>query len=255
MNREHAIDSMSTPLRLDRHLTSFLSEYADLLAEIDRWFARCQTSQPEHIHCASGCSGCCRGLFDITLLDAALLQQGFALLPDEIRRTVLQKSQQRRDHLQSIWPEFAPPFVLNYRTEEDWEALMPDDDETPCVLLDANGRCLVYNHRPMTCRLHGLPLIDICGEVMHDEWCTDNFKETDPLALPDLAAPFTDMFRREVSLGRVFSRHWLGEVVHELDTFIPLALLMDYRDFHWPSWWRENRTAILTLAESGTNQE
>jgi Fe-S-cluster containining protein len=226
--------------------TSFLSKYADLLSEIDRWFSRCQANQSAHIRCASGCSGCCRGLFDITLLDAALLSEGFCLLPEEIRHRVLLKSQRKLQHLQGIWPDLAPPYFLNHHPEDEWELLMPDDDETPCVLLDDDGRCLVYDHRPMTCRLHGLPLIDISGEVMHDEWCTDNFSDSDPLTLPGLAAPFTEIFRREVALGRDFTQHCLGEVVHELDTFIPLALLVNYHDFDWPSWWGSNRTAILS---------
>lgn len=228
--------------------TDILSKYADLLTEIDQWFSRCQASQPAHIRCAGGCSGCCRGLFDITLLDAALLGQGFGLLPDEIRNRVLHKSEQRLHLLQGIWPDLAPPYFLNHRPEEEWEQLMPDEDETPCVLLDDDGRCLVYDHRPMTCRLHGLPLIDVSGEIMHDEWCTDNFRDADPLALPELAAPFTEIFRMEVALGRDFTHHCLGEVVHELDTFIPLALLVNYHDFDWPTWWRSNRTTILALS-------
>ncbi|WP_348240453.1 hypothetical protein, partial [Salmonella enterica] len=71
----------------------------------------------------------------------------------------------------------------------------------------------------MTCRLHGLPLIDISGEVMHDEWCTMNLVGcADPLALPGLAGEFDRILRDEVRLGRRFSKQLVGEVVHELDT-------------------------------------
>jgi len=226
-----------------------IAKYRTLLREIDTWFSTASAGFPEHIRCASGCSGCCRGLFDITLLDAALLDQGFSLLPYHSREDILRKAHARLLQLREIWPDLTPPFILNHRPEAEWTELMPEGDETPCVLLDDDGRCLVYNHRPMTCRLHGLPLVDVfSGEVLHDEWCTENFTACDPLQLPELAAPFDRIFRDEVKLGREFTRELLGEVVYELDTFIPLALLLDNDAFDWRRWWEKKRCAILAAS-------
>ncbi len=222
-----------------------LEAYGELLAVIDSWYAGAATAYPEHVRCGKGCSGCCRGLFDITLLDAALLQYGFARLPESVRCTVLVKAKQRLEQLQRRWPELSPPFILNLRPETEWEELMPDDDETPCPLLDDNGHCLVYAYRPMTCRLHGMPLIDRSGEVMHDEWCTENFTTVNPLQLPSLSAPFADIFRQEGALDRRFSHEVLGHAVSELDTFIPLALLYDITLFDWKLWWQNNHAALI----------
>jgi len=225
--------------------TEIVPHYQNLLHHIDQWFSTAIDRYPEHIRCSGGCSGCCRGLFDITLLDAILLRQGFDLLPESSRDDVRQKCLERLMELQRLWPELSPPFMLNHRTEDEWEDLMPDDDETPCPLLDGQGRCMVYEHRPMTCRLHGLPLVDVSGTVMHDEWCTENFTTVNPLALPELTAPFEGIFRREVSLGRELTSKLLGETVFELDTLIPLAILVDYTGFDWQSWWHENRAELL----------
>lgn len=225
--------------------STLIDGYRLLLEQIDSWFVAAIDKYSQHIRCASGCSGCCRGLFDITLLDAALLRQGCELLSSDVRAELLLKAQQRLSQLQGIWPELAPPFMLNHRPAEEWHELMPEDDETPCVLLDSTGRCLVYAFRPMTCRLHGLPHVDASGEIMDDTWCTENFTDTDPLALPELAAPFKDLFRQEVLLGRELSRELLGEMIYELDTFIPLALLVDYNNFDMAEWWINNRTRLL----------
>jgi len=222
-----------------------LTQYKTVLEQIDVWFSAAIDRFPHEIRCADGCSGCCRSLFDITLLDATMLRQGVALLPPEVRQQVLAKADKRLEQLQAIWPDLSSPFMLNDHPEDTWEELMPDEDETPCVLLDSKGRCMVYAYRPMTCRLHGLPLVDINGEVMHDEWCTENFTAMDPLGRTELSAPFSDIFSREVSLGREFTRALLGEVVYELDTLIPLALLVDYSTFDWKHWWRINRERFL----------
>lgn len=214
-------------------------QYCELLEQVDRWFARCMETYPDKISCQSGCSSCCRSLFDITLLDAYFLKLGLDALPEQAREKVLQKCRERLRLMREQWPEFGHPYVLNYRPEEEWEDLMPDDDETPCVLLGEDGRCLVYANRPMTCRLHGIPLLDTDGEVMHDEWCTLNFVGEDPLVLEGLRAPFDEMIRREVALVRDFTGKLAGKRASELDTFIPTALLVDFDGFDWESWLRD----------------
>lgn len=209
-------------------MNDILAQYGKLLAEVDHWFAGAVASFPGHISCGKGCCGCCRALFDITLLDALHLQQGFSKLPHSLRLKVLADAERRVAEIRRQWPEFDQPYLLNHRSEDEWQELMPEDDETPCLLLDEEGRCLVYEYRPMTCRLHGLPLIDVSGEVMHDEWCTENFIAADPLAMTELQGEFDRFFREEVRLDRELSLLLSGRVIYELDTLIPAALLIDF---------------------------
>jgi Fe-S-cluster containining protein len=218
-------------------------KYRALLGEIDAWYRRSMERYPQLIACQSGCSECCRSLFDITLLDAYVLKQGFDELPQELKQKVLGKCRDRLERMRESWPEFDHPYLLNHRPEEEWSALMPEDDETPCVLLGDDGRCLVYESRPMTCRLHGLPMLDLSGEVMHDEWCTLNFPGTDPLELDGLRAPFDELIRREVALIRDFTGELLHKRLSQLDTFIPAAPLIDFAGFDWQRWLAEFKPA------------
>jgi Fe-S-cluster containining protein len=225
--------------RLKVSLDDLLRSYGELLSSVDRWFARSMAVAGKNIACGPGCSACCRGLFDITLLDAFFLKQGFDSLPAHVRQPILVEAEERCAGLRSVWPDFAPPYILNVRPEEEWEELMPDEDETPCPLLGKDGGCLVYDNRPMTCRLHGIPLVDLSGEIFHDEWCTLNFPKDDPLIVDGLRWSFRDCFKEEVSLFQMFTDVLLGQRIRELDTFIPTALLMDFRGFDWNVWWRE----------------
>jgi Fe-S-cluster containining protein len=215
-------------------MKEIIDQYGNLLKEVDAWFTRAAAAHPEQIMCGKGCSGCCRGLFDITLLDALYLQQGFLKLSETIREGVLAKAGLRVSDIKAQWPEFSQPYLLNHWTEEEWLELMPEDDETTCVLLDDNGHCLVYEFRPMTCRLHGLPLIDAGGELMHDEWCTENFQGMDPLELTGLEGEFDRFFREEVRLDRELSLMLFDKVIYELDTVIPAALLIDFTNTKLP---------------------
>ncbi len=113
---------------------------------------------------------------------------------------------------------------------------MPDEDETLCPLLSTEGKCLVYEYRPMTCRLHGIPLVDVSGEVFHDEWCTKNFTGENPLAESELYWNFSTCFQTEITIFQQFTFELFNQYINELDTFIPLALLMDYEKFEWKEW-------------------
>lgn len=203
--------------------------YRLLLEELDRWFSGCVERYSDDIACCKGCSACCRGLFDISLLDAGLLQAGFMQLDPTLREQVLAKARRRVDELQAQWPEFQPPYILNRLPHEEWQK-MPEDDPTPCPLLSAEGQCLVYAHRPMICRLHGLPNIDSSGESFADAFCSLNFTRRDPLRLRELRYPFRASFEREFTLLEQFAERVLGERSCAFDTFIPSALLIDFLD-------------------------
>ena len=69
-------------------MTDILEKYGKLLAEIDAWFAGASSAYPKQINCGKGCSGCCRALFDITLLDARYLQQGFTQLAQQVQNKI-----------------------------------------------------------------------------------------------------------------------------------------------------------------------
>jgi len=213
-------------------LQTILAQYKALLETVDAWFDRCLSRYDDQVSCKRNCSGCCRGLFDISLLDAALLQQGFAELEQQQQENCRSKARSRVQMLRSRWPQFGPPFILNDLPGNEWQR-MPEDDQTPCPLLSDTGSCLVYRYRPMTCRLHGLPNIDLSGESFSDDYCTLNFCDIDPLKIPELRWQFRDLFTQEFDLLGAFSERLSGQRRLELDTFIPTALLIDFKRTDW----------------------
>ncbi|OGT95896.1 MAG: hypothetical protein A2X80_05815 [Geobacteraceae bacterium GWB2_52_12] len=208
-------------------MLDLLERYGVLLREVDDWFASCLHNHGDHISCRTGCSACCRGLFDITLLDALYLRQGFQQLPPDVQSTVRPLASARLEVITETWPSFTHPWLLNNVPEVEWDGIMPEEDEVPCVLLSKHGTCLTYEHRPMTCRLNGIPLIDVSGEELFDDWCTLNFTTVDPLLFTDLRHRFNELFSQELLLFRELTRLLLGKPVNELDTLIPAAVLMD----------------------------
>lgn len=192
----------------------------------DGWFAACMERFSDRIACTAGCAACCRALFDISLLDAALLQEGFGQLRPEVQQQVRERARPILQRLQARWPEFAPPFTLNHRPEEQWD--IPEEDDTPCPFLDARDRCLVYAYRPATCRLHGLPNVDHGGEVFQRESCSRNFAGMTALQEQGLRWDFRSAFEAEARLYRRFAEQVLGSAAIQADTFIAAAPFIDF---------------------------
>lgn len=216
-----------------RHkLTPTLDAYRQLLGEVDSWYTACLQAGGSMLSCRGGCSACCRGLFDITLLDAWLLKEAFANLVADVQGQILERCQLRLTELRSRWPALNNPYFLNGFPEQEWQD-MPEEDQTPCPLLDENGFCLVYASRPLTCRLHGLPNIDASGEDFDGTVCS--LHSGNPLDLPEqvLRWRFREVFSQEIDLFQTFTRSLTGSSWRELDTFIPLALLADYTAVEW----------------------
>ena len=210
-----------------RAVQAAVADYRQLLGMVDDWFAGCRLEAGERIRCGTGCSQCCRGLFDISLLDAWLLRLEFDRLPAASRRQPLALARRRAGELARQWPGFGPPYRLNVLADEAWTE-MPEEDEEPCPLLDSEGRCQVYAARPLICRLHGLPNIDYSGEVFQESGCTLN-QVDDRMSLQEgLRWRFREVFQQEIEIFHRFTRGLLGHPFREWDTFIPLALLIDF---------------------------
>jgi Fe-S-cluster containining protein len=143
--------------------------YQELLADIDRWFADAAARHPGVVPCRSGCSACCHGPFDISMADALLLREGLAALPLEVRRQVRERSGALLERMQALEPEWNPPFDPGELGEARFDALTERLAAEPCPLLDEAGRCVSYEYRPLICRIIGMPMVTLDGDVLEND--------------------------------------------------------------------------------------
>jgi len=108
--------------------------------------------------CRPGCFQCCVGVFEISHLDAARLQEGLAELErmDPKRAAAVRKrAEDSRRRLRENFPGNSRAGILN----EDEEAFAAFGNDEVCPVLDPEtGMCDLYEHRPMTCRVFGPPV-------------------------------------------------------------------------------------------------
>jgi Fe-S-cluster containining protein len=99
--------------------------YEQLLAKIDAFGARVAERYPGEMACARGCGSCCQAGLSVTGIEAAVLREGLAQLDSRKRAALAERA------------------VCA---------------SASCPVLESDGTCALYEHRPLVCRTQGLPI-------------------------------------------------------------------------------------------------
>ena len=126
--------------------------YESLVSRADRAFQRMTEQYPECVQCKRHCSDCCHAAFGLFLIEAAYVQHHFGALDRNLRRAAIQNGKKSDRQ----WR----------RLQEKLEALGSDPEKgsdllsrerVACPLLNKEKDCILYAHRPITCRVYGIP--------------------------------------------------------------------------------------------------
>ncbi|OQY01930.1 MAG: hypothetical protein B6I26_02920 [Desulfobacteraceae bacterium 4572_130] len=149
------------------------TKYKAFVSIIDGIFNRVKKEYSKEVFCREKCSDCCYALFDLTIIEAIYLNYKFKeKFSGEEKRKLIDyaaktdralfklkrkayKESQKQDNEVNILGEMAAERIR-------------------CPLLGSDNMCVLYESRPITCRLYGVPtsssgISHICG--------TSNFKE------------------------------------------------------------------------------
>lgn len=159
-----------------------MEEYRRLLERADAWYRSVQERFPDRVPCGKGCRDCCLGLFDITPADAELLREGMAQAPADVRADIERRARDIVERLRAEFPRLGDD--LDGWSEREIDELCDRLGPVECPALGPAGECRLYAHRPLTCRLSGIPVVDVSGAVLYPEGCarcTLRPEETPPL--------------------------------------------------------------------------
>lgn len=138
-------------------MTSFFARYEAFAREADALFERIREQHPELVVCREQCSACCHALFDLSLVEALYLNKAFfERVPEGAARAVILEAADTADRKTARLKRKA--FKDSQAGRDSNEILTELAAEAVrCPLLDKEDRCLLYEVRPITCRLYGVP--------------------------------------------------------------------------------------------------
>ncbi|MBW1643427.1 MAG: YkgJ family cysteine cluster protein [Deltaproteobacteria bacterium] len=141
---------------MDIDLKSFLDRYEKVSAQSDAAFKHVSEAHPELVRCKKGCSDCCYALFDLTLIEALYINYQFNEKMSGNEKTRLIEEANRIDRATYRVKRKAFKDVSGGKNEV--EVLMElAKERMRCPLLNKEDLCLLYENRPITCRVYGIP--------------------------------------------------------------------------------------------------
>jgi len=202
--------------------TPYFKKYEALCRMADDAFDRVKAEFPNCVTCSQGCDDCCHAMFDLTLIESLYLNHRFhehyngpeidELL--EIANRSDREAHQIKRRLYQGFKDGKEPAVLLREAAEQ---------RVRCPLLGDDRRCLLYRHRPITCRLYGVPTAingeaHTCGQT--------RFEQGKPYPTANLDAIHAELIALSEALVKDIKSKFtgLGEMVVPLS----MALLTKY---------------------------
>lgn len=205
-------------------LPSALQKHNDLVNYLDKWFQLIQDKYTDQMQCGCGCAQCCHGLFDISLPDAMRAAHAFGMLPKEIKTSVTKASSEIQEKIALEGKELQAPFFLDKLSPDRIDELVGSVHDVGCPLLDVNDRCLIYEDRPISCRLEGVPMVDLQDGAFGD-WCELNFNDGISSELAeDLRLDYYELQVVEQEVTASLSSHLLGSRQEEVTVLLPSVI-------------------------------
>jgi Fe-S-cluster containining protein len=129
-------------------------EYNQLAEKADNAFAKVENEHSPCIKCEIGCTDCCYSVFGLFLIEAVHLKHYYDKLPRGERRDAVQRAKKADKQLQKIEER-----IKQCGDDPGARALAMGKERVRCPLLKDDGKCMVYSHRPITCRVYGIPTV------------------------------------------------------------------------------------------------
>ncbi len=138
------------------NLSPYFKKYEELSAKVEGVFKRVCSEHSECVKCKIGCSDCCYALFDLTLIEALYVNLQFNnRFKGREREQLIDKANNADRQVYKIKKK-AYKDLESGRDEAD---ILNDIsmERVRCVLLNEEEMCDLYEYRPITCRLYGIP--------------------------------------------------------------------------------------------------
>jgi Fe-S-cluster containining protein len=169
------------------NLTQLYRSYDLLVDKADAAFQRIGKEYGDCIRCERHCADCCHAVFGLFLIEAAYLKESFGRLDTKTARDTLLRCNDMDRALRRIEIK-----LQKVPDDPQMQADVLARGRIRCPLLDDKMDCVLYAHRPITCRVYGIPTIiqgkaHVCGKA--------GFEKGKTYPVFDLDRVYKDLFQ------------------------------------------------------------
>ncbi|MEW6667738.1 MAG: YkgJ family cysteine cluster protein [Thermodesulfobacteriota bacterium] len=133
-------------------LPQLLRSYELLADRADQAFAAMSQEHGESVRCRRGCSDCCHAVFGLFLIEAAYVLTHFQGMALEVQKASLLRCGDMERGLRRLEKK-----MQVHQEDPQMQNFIMASERIRCPLLDQEQNCVLYTHRPITCRIYGIP--------------------------------------------------------------------------------------------------
>ncbi len=204
--------------------TPHFKKYEALVGTVDAIFNKVKSEYPNEVFCREKCSDCCYAIFDIPIIEAIYLKQKFNETFTGTRKMELIDIAAKVDRSLFKMKRDAHKQVQDGKAELDILGQM-SMERVRCPLLGPDDLCLLYEYRPITCRVYGIPTSTagqshICGRT--------NFKQGE--AYPTLN--MDSLYAKLQLISAEMTAELKGKNIKVCEMLVPvsMALITDFNE-------------------------
>jgi len=206
------------------NLEPYFDKYKAIVDQVDAVFKKVHEEHQDCVRCRVGCSDCCHALFDLSLIEALYIKAQFDnIFKDSARALIVERANEADRAV----------YRLKRQAFRDHENGKPENQileemaahRIRCPLLNSDDQCDLYAHRPLTCRLYGIPTV--IGDKAHT--CgLSGFEQGKPYPTVKLDAIQHKLYDLSVELANDIGSRY--PKLAELLVPVSMALLTDYTE-------------------------
>lgn len=202
----------------------YFEKYQELVKKAEAAFNAVEEQHGDEVKCKKGCSDCCHALFDLTLIEALYVNHQFLeKFADKERVAILEKAN-RADR--KIYKLKRDAFRALERGKNEVDILgQMAGERVRCPLLNEDNLCDLYEHRPITCRLYGIPT---ASNGMSHTCGLSGFSEGKPYPTVNLDIIHQTLYAISAELVEALKTKYIK--MAEMLVPVSMALLTEYNE-------------------------
>ncbi len=199
-------------------------KYEALVQMVDAVFDRVKKEYPKEVFCREKCSDCCYAIFDLTLIEALYLKDKVVKRFAGKEKNDLMEIADKTDRVLTKMKREAYKAVKNGADQLEIVGKM-SQERVRCPLLGEDNLCTLYDHRPITCRVYGIPtstagVSHICGRT--------NFNQGDAYPTLNMDKIYTQLQLLSAQLVKDINSEKIK--MHELLIPVSMVIVTDFNE-------------------------
>ncbi|MBU8910611.1 MAG: YkgJ family cysteine cluster protein [Desulfobacterales bacterium] len=206
------------------NLKEHFVKYEALVQMVDAVFDRVKKEFPKEVFCREKCSDCCYAIFDLTLIEALYFKDRFLKKFAGKEKNEFIAIADKTDRVLAKMKRNAYKEIKNGADELEIVGKM-SQERVRCPLLGEDNLCVIYEYRPITCRVYGIPtstagVSHICGRT--------NFTQGKPYPTLNMDKIYTQLQLLSAQLVKDIKSSNIK--MHEMLIPVSMAMVTDFNE-------------------------